>query len=535
MTQKVNPKLFRIKKYNFITSFYTNFFDNINQYYLIKRNLYFFIKYFKKSKFFIFYFKIKRNILKVFKLFFLGFFLRQHNYFFIVKHLFVGKKKVKKKKKEKRLYLKVQNFFLKKKKSLSDKKNLKYFFLVNKNSKLKKNFSFYKTRIFDFFFFKFIVKYHSFNFFLKKNYKKLYFFYKNKFNFFIYNKININFFIFKKYKNNLLTIKKYFWKKYNFILDTKHFKKLYNYKSFLKKTYKNHKPRISSKSIIMWYFENINNFLNIKKKNIWKIYFSKIFTTVWYNLRLWPKFLRKLKWFYRIKSNFIFYIYNTKKEKKLKNFKFFNFFKISNNVLKKKKKVNFLFNYNYFKFYFFFIKNKAIFKKKKKIFKNNLNNFFNKLFYPYNFNLNIKTKINKKKVFFLKYLYFNIFKHNFFRIFTFLKKQYFLSFLFTFWYKDISFLTFFIWSGFNKMNGGERYIIKIFQSFLRSINLLKYGILGIKFMLKGKLFKKRRKKRFFLKKGLSNLLVLDNNVKFINYNVFTRAGSYNFKCWLIFL
>ena len=80
------------------------------------------------------------------------------------------------------------------------------------------------------------------------------------------------------------------------------------------------------------------------------------------------------------------------------------------------------------------------------------------------------------------------------------------------------------------MNGGERYIIKIFQSFLRSINLLKYGILGIKFMLKGKLFKKRRKKRFFLKKGLSNLLVLDNNVKFINYNVFTRAGSYNFKC-----
>lgn len=49
-------------------------------------------------------------------------------------------------------------------------------------------------------------------------------------------------------------------------------------------------------------------------------------------------------------------------------------------------------------------------------------------------------------------------------------------------------------------------------------------------MLKGKLFKKRRKKKFFLKKGLSNLLVLNNNVKFINYNVFTRAGSYNFKC-----
>ena len=95
MTKKVNPQLFRLKKYNYINSNFSNFFDNINQYYLIKRNIYFFIKYFKKFKFFIFYFKLQRNFLNTFKIFFLGYFLKKDKIFFLHKKNFYIKKKKK--------------------------------------------------------------------------------------------------------------------------------------------------------------------------------------------------------------------------------------------------------------------------------------------------------------------------------------------------------------------------------------------------------------------------------------------------------
>jgi hypothetical protein len=49
-------------------------------------------------------------------------------------------------------------------------------------------------------------------------------------------------------------------------------------------------------------------------------------------------------------------------------------------------------------------------------------------------------------------------------------------------------------------------------------------------MLKGKLFKKRRKKIISFNKGSINLISLNKNIKFINYDIFTRAGVYNFKC-----
>ena len=133
------------------------------------------------------------------------------------------------------------------------------------------------------------------------------------------------------------------------------------------------------------------------------------------------------------------------------------------------------------------------------------------------------------------HFYYNIFKHNFFKIFSFLKKQYFLSFLYTFWYKDISFLTFLIWNGFNKIPNGERYVLKNLKLFLKVLLLKKYGILGFKILLKGKLFKKRRKKKILLKKGLIKLLNLNNDVKFINYNIYTRLGVYNYKCWIVFI
>ena len=69
MTKKVNPQLFRINKNNSINSFYINFFDNLNQFYILKLNIYFFIKYFKKYKFYIYYFKTQRNMFKTFKIF----------------------------------------------------------------------------------------------------------------------------------------------------------------------------------------------------------------------------------------------------------------------------------------------------------------------------------------------------------------------------------------------------------------------------------------------------------------------------------
>ena len=103
MTKKVNPQLFRIKNYNFITSPYTNFFDSINQFYIIKRNIFFFIKYFKKFKFFIFYFKLQRNLLNKFKIFFFGYFLKQNRTFFLTSNFFYLKNKKKKYKRKKNI------------------------------------------------------------------------------------------------------------------------------------------------------------------------------------------------------------------------------------------------------------------------------------------------------------------------------------------------------------------------------------------------------------------------------------------------
>jgi len=93
MTKKVNPQLFRIKNYNLSNSKYINFFDSLDQYYLIKRNLYFFIKYFTKFKIFIFNFKLQRNNFKIFKIFFFGFFLKKLKFFFFLKTFFFKRKK----------------------------------------------------------------------------------------------------------------------------------------------------------------------------------------------------------------------------------------------------------------------------------------------------------------------------------------------------------------------------------------------------------------------------------------------------------
>ena len=144
---------------------------------------------------------------------------------------------------------------------------------------------------------------------------------------------------------------------------------------------------------------------------------------------MWPKRLRGIKWKFSlinlIQLNFHHKINTIKKKKKffffkLKNFNFLNF------------TCKFI-KFYYFKFYYLFFKKKKIFKIKNKLFKYNINNLFNKIFNPFKFNIYIKTKLNTKKLNFLKFFFFNIYKNNFFKNFNFVKKQYFLSFLYTIW------------------------------------------------------------------------------------------------------
>ena len=42
-------------------------------------------------------------------------------------------------------------------------------------------------------------------------------------------------------------------------------------------------------------------------------------------------------------------------------------------------------------------------------------------------------------------------------------------------------------------------------------------------------------KKFLFRKGSINLVTIKKDVKFTNYNIVTRAGTYNFKCRLAFL
>jgi hypothetical protein len=154
MTKKVNPQLFRIKNYNFINSPYTNFFDSVNQFYLIKRNIFFFIKFFKKFKFFIFYFKIQRNLLNKFKVFFFGYFLKQNRHFFLTSNFFYLKNKKKRYKRKKNILL-IKKFLKILKKGIKNKNlDLKKTILnnINLNKQVFLNtlnfFKLKKTKIF---------------------------------------------------------------------------------------------------------------------------------------------------------------------------------------------------------------------------------------------------------------------------------------------------------------------------------------------------------------------------------------------------
>jgi len=294
----------------------------------------------------------------------------------------------------------------------------------------------------------------------------------------------------------------------------------FKFKKLLKKSFK-----LKTKFLKIWFFLNIYKIKNknfkklIEKKNInnlkteityfWNFYLKTNFKKLKFKLRFWPKKLRKFFWKIKYKKKIIFNIKNIKK--KIKNINFLNqsiinytfkrntYKNIKNNIFKSifnqfwiKKSLFFFFNFNYF---FLSLKKKKYINIKKYIFESNLTNLFNKIFNIFNFKIFIKKKINNKKIIFLKFYFFNIYKHYFFKIFNFLKIQFFLSFLYTFWFKDISFLSFMLWNGFVKLKNKEKYVLRNFKSFLRSLILIKYGILGIKIILKGKWKKKGRKKK----------------------------------------
>ena len=63
---------------------------------------------------------------------------------------------------------------------------------------------------------------------------------------------------------------------------------------------------------------------------------------------------------------------------------------------------------------------------------------------------------------------------------------------------------------------------------MNSLPLYNFGIIGFRIFLKGKLFKKTRKKKFLIKQGKLPLVNPLFCIKYIRYFIFTRAGSYSF-------
>ena len=76
--------------------------------------------------------------------------------------------------------------------------------------------------------------------------------------------------------------------------------------------------------------------------------------------------------------------------------------------------------------------------------------------------------------------------------------------------------------------------MKICFSFFENVPLKKFDIKGFFFLIKGKLFKKRRKKKYFIKKGNVSLINTKINIKHAKYFVITRQGSYSLNFWLSF-
>ena len=73
MTQTVNANLFRLDRRHFFFNSDVIIFDNLDQLYLLNRNIFFFIKKYKKFNFFFLNYNLQRCYNNKFKIFFFGF------------------------------------------------------------------------------------------------------------------------------------------------------------------------------------------------------------------------------------------------------------------------------------------------------------------------------------------------------------------------------------------------------------------------------------------------------------------------------
>ena len=91
------------------------------------------------------------------------------------------------------------------------------------------------------------------------------------------------------------------------------------------------------------------------------------------------------------------------------------------------------------------------------------------------------------------------------------------------------FLSFFLWNNLRKNQKKEKKILYTCLNFLHALPIRYIGIVGFKILIKGKLFKKPRKKTFKLFKGKLSLPNPIFVVQFTKYFIVTRAGTFSFN------
>lgn len=290
------------------------------------------------------------------------------------------------------------------------------------------------------------------------------------------------------------------------------------------------------KTMIFWIFLNL---INLKFLNFffWKNWIVKNIKNkvLFFRLKLWPKKDRKSVWyiFNKFYANFKFFSKKKKKysfnEKKSNSLFFFS----------KVRYLSFSLSNKYVYFQWKFINKKKKLSIKKKLIRFNrlyfINWCFKENFKNIFFQIYLKHKFSSKKYIFFKSIFNIIYKSKFFKKWFYSSKLYFLSFIFLIWYKNIYFLGYFLWTRFFFLKNKEKSILKRCFFFFNNVPLRQFGILGWKILIKGKLFKRPRKKVFLIKKGDLPLLNPSFFINYSRYFITTRAGAFSFHFWLTFI
>ena len=294
--------------------------------------------------------------------------------------------------------------------------------------------------------------------------------------------------------------------------------------------------KLKNNNFLNWFCYNQNNTYITR---VWKFMLKKNYRNFFFKIKLWPKKSRTLKWKLQLKA--IYININIRKvysdDKKLTQNYFFKFTARPQYFLKQLHIINSKLSYqNIFNWYLFSLDFRL--KNVKKLNKVVKVMFFNLSFFQ-NFpdiyiNIFLKSKLPLKKFKLLNWVYREVFTNFYYSKFHYTSKQYFFSFIFLVWYKNIHFLTYFLWDSFQRRINRERSIVRSAGFFLQAMPLKSFGIIGFKLLIKGKLFKRPRKKIYSLRRGLLPLMNLQYNIKYTHYLVWTRVGSFNFHFWLTF-